>query len=246
MFTLKAPYFNHILELIQLHGTPRSCSNFSKEGMIGIIKTIYRNTNSCNKEVSVFDRYRIILFWEVFYSITGHSSKNILKQWVIPSVTDEDHLATDYFASYTRVTILNIDGSVITSNGKDFDLHFLKAKGSYNIFNYHGVTENDCILLRPLPQIDDFNCPHAGFFKDVLMLDGNIYITYELPEQDNETNMMYKTNLDDSDIQDEIILMQHEVSATRIPVLHIVPLDTSFVSRLYLYRSAINKYLVIH
>ena len=79
---INAHYLRHVVELIRCCGPPRTWSNYTREGYIGRIKPLYKNTNHKHVEESIFNRYIYQVMKEMIAVSTGQS-ESVYKRYII-------------------------------------------------------------------------------------------------------------------------------------------------------------------
>jgi hypothetical protein len=166
--TLNPHYLTHNEELIDLLGPPYKWSNWSREGMIGKLKPLYRNTNSTNKEVSVLENYRVRHFFEIVATMdrnskTSAGSSTVYKLFIPPE-------AVKCICMYNDTTIpaitlkFDIQYQVSYMKFKELRMGYCRKDKKFN----HQVTRvGDVICMKSWDECGDtYYAYYAGYFVD--------------------------------------------------------------------------------
>lgn len=72
--TINIHYYVHMVDQVRRLGPMRIVSNHSRERLIRKLKPFYRNTNNRQTEASVFNRYRISLYFQIRHAHSNSSN----------------------------------------------------------------------------------------------------------------------------------------------------------------------------
>lgn len=220
--TINIHYYLHMVDQVRRLGPMRIVSNHSREMLIKSLKPFYRNTNNKQTETSVFNRYRMSLFFKARCAYLKRDSFELSKHfWISEGLVSFDFFGYDHVILdaagnrqvFTRSRYSHLSSFKTNAAG----VKRVKWKRDYTVLergHYIYMTGNNSFLQ-----------PFAAKLVAILEHDGELFLAYTVPEAvDAENN--FRT-------------LQSKpwcVSKHQPPTLYISPVN-HYVARLYMYET---------
>jgi hypothetical protein len=234
--TINSHYFLHIVDLIQKFGPPWRWSNFIREMLIGALKPFYKNTNYTNVEVSVFGRYKSILFLHLIDILKAGNTVFRSSHWA--PVQQEFIFSTEATVHWQR-TVEDVCVATHARSLPRFEDRCFKINNKrYATLGHEEVREGNYLNMRPPGNSEELPDNHIGIFVGVVSCGEEaeaIYIVYKLPTEDT---IVEAEETGDSNIYAN--LLRNRITTAVIPRRYMVVPLANYIRKVAVFYPTIN------